>query len=419
MPDEAQRGGARRGACAHARAPSVGVVEERSRPTIFDSVALDALRRRTSQKWQRYPADVLPMFVAEMDVPQPDPVVRAVAGAMRDGDTGYVFGLGYAKALAGFAERRYGWQVPVEDCRLVPDVMLGIVEVLQLVTDPGDAVVVNPPVYPPFVQFVAHAGRRPLPAPLRADGRLDLTVLEGAFAAATSGGRRAAFLLCHPHNPTGTLHTADELRAVGELADRYGVRVVADEIHAPLVTGTDAGGRPLPFVPTTTAIPNAIALHSASKAFNLAGLKAAVAVPGADARDDLARMPEIVQHGVSHLGAIAHAAALASCDAWLDEVVDGLRRNHDLLTNLLMTHLPEARWSAPHATYFAWLDLRDVPAVRDGADPARLALQRGRLAVNPGPTFGATEGVGFVRLNLAASTATITDGVGRLAAALA
>ncbi|MDC7121686.1 aminotransferase class I/II-fold pyridoxal phosphate-dependent enzyme [Cellulomonas fimi] len=431
-------------------------MEARGGTTIFDSVPLDALRRRTSQKWRRYPPDVLPMYVAEMDVPQPEAVIRAVSDAMRAGDTGYVHGPDYAEALAGFAATRYGWDVPVADCRLVPDVMLGIVEVLRLVTDPGDAVVINPPVYPPFVQFVAHADRRPLPAPLGPDGRLDLDALDTAFASATSGGRRAAYLLCHPHNPTGTLHTAAELAAVGELAGQHGVRVVADEIHAPLVTGGSAwstdGGDTAPsprdgagstgtlgagssgpvgddgggqdearprFVPTTTVIPSAIALHSASKAFNLAALKAAVAVPGPDARADLARLPEIVLHGVSHLGAVAHTTALRDCGDWLDAVLDGLRHNQRLLAELLATHLPAARWSPPDATYFAWLDLRDVPAVRDGADPARLALERGRVALNPGPTFGTPEGVGFARLNLAASTATLHEGVGRLASALA
>ncbi|NKY39490.1 aminotransferase class I/II-fold pyridoxal phosphate-dependent enzyme, partial [Cellulomonas septica] len=360
-------------------------MEARGGTTIFDSVPLDALRRRTSQKWRRYPADVLPMYVAEMDVPQAEAVVRAVSDAMRAGDTGYVHGPEYAEALAGFAADRYGWDVPVADCRLVPDVMLGIVEVLRLVTDPGDAVVINPPVYPPFVQFVEHADRRPLPAPLGPDGRLDLDALDAAFVRATSGGRRAAYLLCHPHNPTGTLHTAAELAAVGELAGRYGVRVVADEIHAPLVTRAsapttesrrsrdsdsdgDAPHRAPRFVPTTTVIPSALALHSASKAFNLAALKAAVAVPGPDARADLARLPEIVLHGVSHLGAVAHTTALRDCGDWLDAVLDGLRHNQRLLSALLATHVPAARWTPPDATYFAWLDLRDVPTVRDGAD---------------------------------------------------
>ncbi|MBO3085308.1 MalY/PatB family protein [Cellulomonas fengjieae] len=380
--------------------------------TIFDTVPLDQLRTRTSEKWRHYPADVLPLFVAEMDVPQAEPVVRAVTDAVRRGDTGYPSGSGFAEAVAAFAADRWDWAVDVASTRLVPDVMLGVVELLRLVTDPGDAVVINPPVYPPFAAFVAYADRRVVNAPLGPDDRLDLEVLEAAFAQATGTGGRAAYLLCHPHNPTGTLHTAEELRAVGALAARYGVRVLADEIHAPIVLGRDAR-----FVPTTTQIPDAIALHSGSKAFNLAGLRVAVAVPGPDAAADLARLPEVVAHGVSHLAVIAQQTAYRECGAWLDDVLDGLRQNQALAARLLGAQVPAAGWSPPEATYFAWLDLRAVEAVRAGADPAALALDRGRVALNPGPTFGAG-GVGHVRLNLAASTATLTDAVARLRAGL-
>ncbi len=380
--------------------------------TIFDEVPLDQLRARTSEKWRHYPADVLPLFVAEMDVPQAEPVVAAVSDALRRGDTGYPSGHGYAEAMAAFAQRRWDWAVDVAATRMLPDVMTGAVEVIRLLTDPGDAVVINPPVYPPFTGFTRHAERRVVDAPLGTDGRLDLDVLDRAYAQATAGGRRAVHLLCHPHNPTGTLHTADELRALGELAARHGVRVVADEIHAPLVVGVGAR-----FVPTTTQIPDAIALHSASKAFNLAGLRAAVAVPGPDAVADLARLPEVVGHGVMHLGAVAHATAYRECGDWLDRVLAGLAHNQHLVADLLAERLPAASWSPPPATYFAWIDLRGTPAVAAGSDPSDVALERGRVAVNPGPTFGA-EGTGFVRLNLAASTSTLTDAVGRLARAL-
>ena len=380
--------------------------------TIFDTVSLDQLRRRTSVKWRQYPPDVLPLFVAEMDVPQPEPVVRAVTDALHRGDTGYPSGSGYAEAMAAFADERWGWTVDVGAARLVPDVMLGAVEVLRLLTDPGDAVVINPPVYPPFTAFIRHGGRTVVDAPLGPDGRLHLESLERSFETATAAGRRAAYLLCHPHNPTGTLHTADELRAVGALASRYGVRVVADEIHAPLVLAPDQR-----FVPTTTQIPDAIALHSASKAFNLAGLRAAVAVPGPEAVDDLARMPEIVGDGVTHLGAIAQTAAYRESGPWLDDVLDGLARNQQLVHRSLSEQLPAARWSPPDATYFAWIDLRAVPVVRAGEDPARLALARGRVALNPGPTFG-VEGTGFVRMNLATGTSMLTDAVKRLVGSL-
>ncbi|MBD7920253.1 aminotransferase class I/II-fold pyridoxal phosphate-dependent enzyme [Cellulomonas sp. Sa3CUA2] len=377
----------------------------------FD-VTVAEMRRRTSLKWHTYPDDVLPAFVAEMDVRPLDAVVTAVTGAMLAGDTGYeagpasALGTAYAEAFAGFAARQHGWDVPVDRTRMVPDVMLGIVEVVGVLSVPGDRVVINPPVYPPFRAFLEHAGRQVVTAPLAPDGRLDLAALDRAFAGAT------AYLLCHPHNPTGTLHTADELRAVGELAARHGVRVVADEIHAPLTVGDE------PFVPTTTVILDAISLHSASKAFNLAGLKAALAVPG-PAADDLARLPEIVGHGVSHVASIAHQAAYREGDAWLGDVRAAVRANGDLVEQVLAERLPQARWARPAATYFAWLDVRATPAVvSSGTDPARLLLQHGRLAVNSGPTFG-PQGVGHVRLNLATSREILTDALDRLATTLA
>lgn len=380
-------------------------------PNPLHALTLDRLRCRTSMKWRAYPDDVLPMWVAEMDVPLAEPVVRALTEALALGDTGYPAGTGYAEALAGFAEKRWGWDgLAVERTAIVPDVMLGVVEMLKLVTGPGDPVVVNSPVYPPFYQFVEHMDRQVTEAPLAADLRIDLDILDDTFRQATAGGRRAAFLLCSPHNPTGTVHTADELAAVAALADRHGVRVVADEIHAPLIaTGAD-------FVPYLT-VPggeSGLSLMSASKAWNLAGLKAALAIAGPAAAADLARLPEEVSHGPSHLGIIAHSAALRDGTGWLDALLTGLDDNRRLLADLLAEHLPAITYRPGDATYLAWLDCR---ALDLGDDPADVFLRRGRVALNSGIPFG-TGGAGHVRLNLATSPELITEGVRRMAAAL-
>lgn len=362
-------------------------------------------------KWRTYPDDVLPLWVAEMDVPLAEPVVRAVGDALALGDTGYAAGTGYAEALAAFAAERWGWHgLAVERTAIVPDVMLGVVEMLRLVTGPGDPVVVNPPVYPPFFPFVEHLDRRIAEAPLGADGRLDLDVLEAAYRRAVAGGGRAAHLLCSPHNPTGTVHTAGELAAVAALADRYGVRVVADEIHAPLT----AGG--VDFVPYLS-VPGAdsgLSLMSASKAWNLAGLKAALAVAGPAAEADLALLPEEVGDGPSHVGVIAHTAALRDGAAWLDALLGGLDDNRRLLAALLADELPGVVHRPGEATYLAWLDCR---ALDLGDDPARVFLERGRVALSPGPQFG-TGGAGHVRLNLATSPEILAEAVRRMASAL-
>ncbi|MEU0489274.1 aminotransferase class I/II-fold pyridoxal phosphate-dependent enzyme [Nocardiopsis sp. NPDC006139] len=395
-------------------------------PNPLEQPTVEDLRRRTSMKWRTYPEDVLPLWVAEMDVPLAEPVARALHRAVELGDTGYpVGGRAYAEALAGFAQRRWGWKGPeVEHTALVPDVMLGIVEVLRLVTGPGDTVVVNPPVYPPFHAFVTHADRRVAAAPLGADGRLDLDALGEAYAAARARGGRPAHLLCNPHNPTGAVHTPDELAAVAALAREYGVRVVADEIHAPLVLD---GARFTPYLSVDGA-EDAFAVTSASKAWNLAGLKAGLVLAGPGAADDLARMPEEVGHGPSHLGALAHTAALNEGGAWLDALLAGLAANRELLGRLLAEHLPGVGYTPPEGTYLAWLDCRglgfDDPRDTDGpgvvtdlAGPARVFLDRARVALSSGHTFG-SGGAGRVRLNFATSGAVLTEAVRRMGEAV-
>ena len=363
-------------------------------------------------KWRAHDGDVLPLFVAEMDVLLAEPVVRAVTDAVTRGDTGYPAGTSYAEALAEFARDRWRWDgVAVEHTARMPDVMRGVAEVLAVVSSPGDAVVVNCPVYPPFYDFVRHSGRHVEEAPLGDDLRIGFGALEEAFGRAARRGARPVYLLCSPHNPTGTVHTADELAAVAALAARYGVRVVADEIHAPLVL---PGAVFVPYL-SVPGSGNGVSLMSASKAWNLAGLKAAVAVAGPGAAEDLARVPAWVQDGPSHLGIIAHTAALRHGGPWLDELLGGLAANRRLLTELLAEQLPGIRYRPGEGTYLAWLDCR---ALGLGDDPAAVFLERGRVALNSGPSFG-SGGAGHVRLNLATSPELLTEAVRRMAAAVA
>ncbi|WP_240675214.1 MalY/PatB family protein [Cellulomonas endophytica] len=380
---------------------------------LLDQLTLPELRRRTSEKWRRFGDDVLPLWVAEMDVPLAGPVHRALVEALDRGDTGYPAGEGYADALAAFAAQRWGWD-GLEPSRtlLVADVMTGITEVLAAVTEPGSPVVVSSPVYPPFHAVVAHTGRRVVEAPLGEDGRLDLRRLEAVFAATAAESRPAAYLLCNPHNPTGTVPTPEELTALAALAARYGVRVVSDEIHAPLVL-PGATFTPYLSVPGTGS---AFALLSASKGWNLAGLKAAVLVGGPETAGTLATFPEVVAAGASHLGVLAHTAALREGGGWLDELLVALDARRTLVGELLAAHLPAAGYRAPEGTYLAWLDLRayDLP---DDEDPADALRGRTGVALTSGVPFG-TGGAGHVRLNFAAGRATLVDAVERLAKGL-
>jgi cystathionine beta-lyase len=394
-------------------------------PNPLEELSLEQLRQRTSMKWRRYAADVLPLWVAEMDVRLAPAVAAALHRAVEIGDTGYPVGNEYPEALQAFAKRRWGWDgVFVERTASVPDVMMGIVQVIRLVTDPGDPVVVNPPVYPPFYAFLSHDSRRVIEAPLGPDLRLDLTALESAFRSARAGAKKVAYLISNPHNPTGVVHTREELTAVAALARSFGVRVVSDEIHAPLVL---PGARFTPYL-SVVGGEDAFALTSASKGWNLAGLKAALALAGPEAAADLGRLPEEVSHGASHLGVIAHSAALREGERWLDALLAGLDANRALLGELVAEHLPEVRLHPPEGTFLAWLDCRAlgfetpravVPSyvVSDLAGPARMFLERAGVALSSGHVFG-SGGEGWARLNFATSRSILTEAVTRMGASV-
>lgn len=367
-------------------------------------LTLEDLRRRTSVKWREYDYDVLPLWVAEMDVRLAEPIARAVTQAVAEGDTGYPHGNGYAEAFADFAAKRWSWDgVDPARTAVVADVMTGIVEAIGLVSSPGDPVVVNPPVYPPFFGFIEHAGREVLEADLGDDGRLDLDALEAAFIHAGATGRPVTYLLCSPQNPTAVVHTAEELAGVAALAQTYGVRVVVDEIHAPLVA---EGFVPYLSVPGTA---NAFSLQSATKAWNLAGMKAALLVAGEGAVADLERLSWVVAHGPSHLGDLAHTTAFRDGGEWLDALHADLAANRVLLAELLATHLPGARWAEGPATFLAWIDCR---ALGLGDDPAAAFLEQGRVAVNSGLPF--RNGAGHVRLNYGTTPEVLTEALERM-----
>jgi cystathionine beta-lyase len=378
----------------------------------FDDVSEATLRRRRSAKWQLYPADILPAWVAEMDYPIADPIRRVLHAAIDDDDCGYADPHGLGDAFAPWARARWGWEVAKEDVSVVCDVVTGIAEVLRVATALGDSVVIEPPVYPPFASTIRQLGRVVVEAPLvraadDAGFSPDLTAIERAYAA---GAR--AHLLCSPHNPTGTVYAPKALARIAELADRYDVLVLADEIHAPL---TLPGSTHVPFPAVSAAAARrSIVLTSASKTWNLAGLKAAVMVASsALARAVLARLPPETPYHAGHLGILGARAAFREGDAWRESAVAIIDRNRTLLAELLREHLPRVRYVPPLAGYLAWLDCRELGL---GSDPAAAFLERGKVALSSGPTFG-SEGTGFARLNIATTRPLLEEAVRRMAVA--
>jgi cysteine-S-conjugate beta-lyase len=375
----------------------------------FDNVDLESLRRRRSEKWTAFPTDVLPSHMAEMDFRLAPPIEEVLVAAVQEGDVGYAPARGslLAEAFAAFAERRWGWSVDPAGVVAVPDVMVGVAELLRVLTPEGAGVVINPPVYPPFYSVIAETGRRVVEVSLlRADEprRLPLEAIRAAFR---DGAR--SMLLCNPHNPTGYVADEDEVRDLGAIVSAHDAVLLSDEIHAPL---TMPGAS---HVPAASVVEDAITLTSATKAWNLAGLKCGLAVAQSPhTRGALDRLPVDLHDRVGLLGVIASETAFADGDEWLDELRIYIAETRRRLPDLLGRHAPGVRADPAQATYLAWLDFRSTGL---GDDPAAALVERGRVALLPGPRFG-DAGRGFARLNLGTSYELVEEAVRRIGRAL-
>lgn len=372
---------------------------------------LELLRTRTSEKWRAHPAEVLPMFVAEMDYPLAPAITAALRAALERGDTGYVNPRDPApyEAFAAFARDAWGWSPDPARMGITTDVSVVIVEALRRLAAPGDGVIITPPVYPPFFDLIPEAGARVVEVPLRDDGAsysLDLDGIDRALAAGARG-----VLLCNPHNPLGLVHTREELAELSRIVERHDGFVLSDEIHAPL---THPGVAFTPYLAVSDAArAHGIAAESGSKAFNLAGLKAAFFVTASERMSQLVReLPAEVSYRTGHLGLLATGVGFAEGREWLADTLASIVANLELLEAQLAEKLPTARVRRPSASYLAWIDLS---ALGWGDDPAAVLLERSRLALSNGPAFG-REGRGHVRLNLACAPELVIEAVDRMAA---
>jgi cysteine-S-conjugate beta-lyase len=372
---------------------------------VIEDVTDEQARAAFPLKWGAVEPGVLPAWIAEMDFRLAPVVEEAVVAALRRGTAGYPRDDGsVGAAYAAFADRHWGWRPPADASVVVGDVIAGIRLVLEVLCPPGP-VVVPLPCYPTFREVVAVAGRELVPvftAPDDDVAGLDLGAMEAAFA---DGAR--TLLLCSPHNPLGRVWTQAELEALRDLTTTYGVRVIADEIHGPLVLPGAT------FVPYLTVDPTALVVTSASKAFNVAGLHCAFVMTLDPAeRERLRGVPLPMNNSYSPLGILAAATAYQQGDPWLASLVQRLDEQRTLLGALLADLLPAARMRPLEATYLPWLDLRRY----DVADPAAAAVPHG---VRPAPGADFQPGLeGHVRLNIATSPERLTRVVERLSTAL-
>jgi cystathionine beta-lyase len=391
-------------------------VEVALRHPPYDFDAVDPAVKRTSrgEKWTVYPTEALPLWVADMDFAVAQPIRRVLQRAVDHSDLGYPIHplpTDLTDVFAARAKQRFGWAVEPRRVEILTDVMQGVYVGLQQLCAPGDGVVVQTPVYAPFLRAVEETGRRLAENPL-ALGAAGYEIDLDGFRRAAAGAR--VLLLCHPHNPSGRVFRRAELEAMAEAVLRHDLFVVSDEIHGDLQL---AGERFAPFASLSPEVAaRTLTLTSASKAWNVAGLRTAVAVFGSDEiRRRFLAVPRHVRGGINLLGLEATRAAWLHGQPWLDAALAYLAGNRELVASRVGSALPGVRHHPPEATYLAWLDCREL---RLEPSPFRFFLERAKVALSDGATFG-KPGEGFVRLNFATSRRLVAEALERMAKALA
>jgi cystathionine beta-lyase len=377
------------------------------------TVSEERARARVGIKWTKHGVDVIPSFVADMDFDPPQPVLDAIRGHVDRGDLGYgPFSAELAPAYADWQERQHGWRPDERQIRPFTSALHALEVALWNTTERGDGIVVFTPIYYPFLDAIADSGRRRVDCPLDPDGwRLDPARLESAIDATTK-----VILFCNPHNPTGRVFDAAEIAAVADVAERHNLLVITDEIWGELLH-PGAVHRPLAICDERLA-GRLVTLGSASKTFNIAGLRTAVAhIDHEPLLSALAAMASHQQGSPSSLGITGTLTAWTDCDDWMRAVQRTITARRDQLTRRLAADAPTIGYRAPEATYLAWLDFTDVAAGAAGGglgdDPAEYLLEHAGVALSNGPKFG-TGGVGVARLNFATSEQILDDTIDRI-----
>lgn len=378
----------------------------------FDSPTAEWLRARGTGRWHDVTEDVIPLWVAEMDFPVAPPVQAAILDVVTRQAYGYPRDNGLKEAWADWAGRYEGLSVDPRKVAMLPDVLTGVRLAIRTYSPAGSPVVLPSPAYMPFWEVPGLEHREIITVPMitGADGlgTLDMDGIEAAFA---QGAR--SIILCQPYNPLGRVFTAQELAPLAELAEKYDAFVIADEIHGPLVPE----GRTVSFATVSElAAARSVNISSASKSWNLAGLKTAFITFFTDQSRAawFKGVHELETEGATTVGMAANLAAFTSGQPWLDEANAYIHANALWLHDELARQLPQVHFTVPQGTYLGWLDLRDA-GLPDHA--GRWLLEHARIRLNDGPTFG-PGGAGHARINLATPRPLLIEATGRMIEAI-
>lgn len=373
-------------------------------------------RGSDSIKWKQYDPDVLPLWVADMDFPAPAPILRALRERAEQG----LFGYGspppqLAEIICQRMARLHGWHVTPDQIMFLPGLVCGLNVVCRAIGQAGDGVLVQTPVYPPFLSAPLNQRRRLQTVPLNLTRRGDDLYYHmdySTFAGAISK-RTRLFILCHPHNPVGRVFSEQELTRLAEICERHDIILCSDEIHCDLLLG-DRTHKPLASLAPEIS-DRCITLMAPSKTFNIAGLGVGFAIVQ---NPHLLRCLKSAAAGiVAHVNVMGFAAAVAAyaqCDDWLQALLRYLTANRDYLLDFVNRCLPDIQTTCPQATYLAWLDCRRAGV---GSNPQQFFLDKARVAFNDGATFG-PGGEGFVRLNFGCPRRLLNEALQRMKTAL-
>lgn len=391
---------------------------------IYDFDQIIDRRSSNSIKWQKYPQDVLPLWVADMDFAAPEAVLAALREAVEHGIFGYEFPTKeLCETVAARMEKLYGWRVAPEMVVATPGVVAGFNAAARTVCAPGQGILVQPPVYPPFLSVHKSGGQVRQEAPLKVkaeEGILRYRVDFGVFEQAINGcnAHTDMFLLCNPHNPTGQVYSRQDLLRMAEICLKNDTVICSDEIHSELLLDDAVH---IPIASLSPEIANkTITLIAPSKTFNIAGLFCGFAIiPNLELLRRYKITADQMSLHVNNMGlAGAKAAFSGECDEWLKELQFYLRGNRDFLVEYVGRELKGIKVTIPDATYLAWLDCNDlVKTGRIHGSPFDHFLKQAKVALNEGGEFG-EGGEGFVRMNFGCPRKTLLDALDRMKAAL-
>ena len=386
----------------------------RFRSMTLDLLDIDHLRGRRNVKWGTYPADVLPAWIADMDFGVAAPIRDFMQDKTSSSDFCYPLKPPYESLERALRERmqsRYGWNVDPRRIEIINDVIQGIYIALQTYGERGQQAVIQTPIYPPFLEAVGDTGRPGVLNPLIATAENFEIDFEGLLRTLSPDTR--FLLLCNPHNPTGLVHDRGELETLAEIALRHDLVVLSDEIHADLVF---PGRAHIPIASLGPEIEaRTVTFVSATKAFNMAGLRCAMAVFGSEKlHHEFNSVPRRLRGGMNAFGVEATRIAWTDCDEWLHATLAYLQANRDFIGDFVRVNLPGIAYRTPRSTFFAWFDCRSLGL---GEEPYDFFLREAKVALMPGPSFG-PEGAGWTRLNFATSREILAEILERMSRAL-